>query len=70
MYFYCCISINKSETALALGYGNLYLIDILQKEIFKEIEASYISCCAFFDSDKQLYIGTWKGGFFGRLLEW
>lgn len=58
-----CISVNKSETTLALGYGNLYLIDILQKEFYKEIEASYISCCAFFDSDKQLYIGTWDGGF-------
>lgn len=58
-----CVSVNKSETVLALGYGSLYLIDILQKKFYKEIEASYISCCTFFDSDKQLYVGTWDGGF-------
>lgn len=58
-----CISVNKNETVLAIGYGNLYLYNLATGELLKEIETSYISCCTFFDSDKQLYIGTWECGF-------
>lgn len=58
-----CISVDKSENILALGYGNLYLFNILEKKLLIEIKTSYISCCEFFDSDNQLYIGTWTGGF-------
>ncbi len=58
-----CICVNKDETMLAIGYGDMFLYDLKSLKLLNKIESRFLSCCLFFNDDRNLYIGTWSKGF-------